>query len=219
MMKILVLFLAIVVASRATDPATTQKLVKDLMKDYMKEVNPGTTNLTLGISYVCADLSRFTLQLTSKVLESYEWHDSRLKWDPTKYDNIQQIRLPASSIWTPDFKLYNTMNEPEMRDDVNVVLMANGTILWIPMVIYKTYCEPGKDKGDSIVCLLQIGSWTYDANTLILESRELDISSMYLDSCPYVITDPKVYVRSKVYPCCPEPYASMFIRFRLHHRL
>jgi len=34
-------------------------------------VDPGSTNLTFGISYVCADLSRFTLELNSKVLESY----------------------------------------------------------------------------------------------------------------------------------------------------
>jgi hypothetical protein len=87
------------------------------------------------------------------------------------------------------------------------------------MVIYKTYCEPGRDKGDSIACLLQLGSWTYDANTLLLESRDLDIASMYLDACPYVITEPKVNVKSKVYPCCSEPYASMFITFKLHHRL
>jgi nicotinic acetylcholine receptor alpha-6 len=219
MLKIFVLLLAIVVATKAVDPVTTQKLVKDLLKDYMKEVDPGTTNLTFGVSYMCADLSRYTLQLTSKVLEKYEWVDSRLKWDPSKYDGIQNIRLPANSIWTPDFKLYNTLNEPETRDDVNVVVMANGTIIWIPMVVYKTYCEPGRDKGDSIACLLHLGSWTYDANTLILQSSGLDIVSMYQDACPYVVTDPKADVESMVYPCCPEPYASMYVRFRIHHRL
>jgi hypothetical protein len=219
MMKILILLLALVAASQAADSLTTQKLVKELLKDYMKEVDPGATNLSLGIGYLCADLSRFTLQLTSKVIESYLWVDSRLKWDPSKYDGIQQIRLPAKLIWTPDFKLYNTLNEPEERDEVNAVIMANGTVLWIPMVIYKTYCEPGRDKGDSISCLLQLGSWTYDADNLKLQSRDLDTSSMYLDACPYVITEPKVKVDTKVYPCCPEPYASMFVSFRLHHRL
>jgi len=220
MMKIFVLFLGLVVASQAADSLTTQKLVKDLMKDYLKEVDPGSTNLTFGISYVCADLSRFTLELNSKVLESYMWQDSRLKWDPTKYDGIQQIRYPAKLIWTPDFKLYNTQSDPEITDDVNTVIMANGTVLWIPMVTYKTYCEPGRDKGDSISCVLKLGSWTYDANNLKLDSRgDLDTTSMYLDTCPYVITEPKVDVETKVYPCCAEPYASMFIRFRLHHRL
>jgi len=219
MMKILVLLLAIAAVSRATDPFTNQKLVKDLLKDYVKEVDPGTTNLTVGVSYVCADLSRFTLQLTSKVLELYQWHDSRLTWDPTKYNGTEQIRLPASSIWTPDFKVYNTLNEPEVRDDVNVVIKANGSVLWVPMVVYKTYCEPGREKGDSIACLIQLGSWTYDANNLVLAAHDLDTTSMYLEACPYVITDPKVNVLNKVYPCCPEPYASMFIRFGLHHRL
>jgi len=220
MMKILVLLLAIVVASQANDPGTTQKLVKDLMKDYMMEIDPGTTNLTVGISYLCADLSRFTLKLTSRVLESYMWHDSRLTWDPTKYDGIKMIRYPAKLIWTPDFRLYNSQDEQEVRDDVNAVIMANGTVLWIPMATYKTYCEPGReDKGDSIACILKLGSWTYDANTLKLQSNDLDLKSMYLDTCPYVITEPKVDVESKVYPCCAEPYASMIVSFRIHHRM
>jgi hypothetical protein len=219
MMKILVLLLAAAVASQAADSLTTQKLVKDLLKDYMKEVDPGSTSLSFGISYMCADLSRYTMQLTSKVLESYMWVDSRLKWDPSKYDGIQQIRLPAKLIWTPDFKLYNTPNEPEVRDEVNAVLMANGTVLWIPLVVYKTYCVPGRDKGDSVDCLLHLGSWTFDADTLKLQSRDLDVSSMYLDTCPYVITEPKVEVETKVYPCCPEPYSSVFVRFGVHHRL
>jgi len=183
-------------------------------------VDPGETNLTFGIGYICADLSKYTLALTSKVIENYMWQDSRLTWDPTKYDGIQNIRLPAKLIWTPDFKVYNNPSGPEMRDDVNAVILSNGTVVWIPMVIYKTYCEPGKDlKGDSVSCLLHIGSWTYDANTLKLQSRDLDLSSMYLSTCPYVITDPSVKVDTTVYPCCPEPYSSMMIKFGIHHRL
>lgn len=219
-MKIFLLLLATFVAvSQAADSLTTQKLVKDLMKDYMKEVDPGSTKLALGIAYICADLSRYSLELTSKVVENYMWQDSRLKWEPSKYDNIENIRLPASMLWTPDFKIYNSHDDPEKRDDVNVVLYANGTVLWVPMVTYKSHCEPGRDKGDSIQCQLKMGSWTYDADTLKLESRDLDTSMMYLDTCPYVITDPKVTVDTKFYPCCAEPYATMYVNFRLHHRL
>jgi len=218
-MKIFVVLLAIVAVTQAAENVSAQNLVKDLMKDYLKEVDPGSTNMTLSIMYVCADLSRYTLQLTSKVLESYMWHDSRLTWDPSKYDGIQQIRYPANKIWTPDFKLYNAQDQPESRDEVNAVIMANGTVIWIPMVTYSTYCEPGREKGDSVACMLQLGSWTYDANTLRLDTRDLDTTSMYLDTCPYIITDPKVDVKTKVYPCCPDPYASLFVRFGVHHRL
>jgi len=219
MMKIFVLLLAIFATSQATGNVTGQKLAKELLKDYMTEVDPGITDLSFGISYLCADLNRFTLELRSKVIEIYLWHDSRLTWDPSKYDGIRHIRLPAKKIWVPDFKIYNTQNEAEVRDDVNAVIFSNGTVMWIPMVSYRTYCAPGRDKGDSIVCMLQIGSWTYDADTLKLEGHDLDTHSMYLDSCPYVITEPQVRVESKVYPCCPEPYAAMFVRFRIHHRL
>jgi len=228
-MKIFVLLCAIFAVSQAAQNAsssTTQNLVRALLKDYLKEVDPGVTNLTFSISYQCADLRKFrSLELTSKVLESYVWEDSRLQWDPTKYDGIKQIRLPAKSVWTPDFRLYNGQEGSEVRDDVNVLIMFNGTVLWIPTVTYKTYCEPGREKsedgkGDSIVCFLQIGSWTYDADTLLLRTKEAGLDTyMYLDTCPYVITDPKVTIDSKAYPYSPEKYSTAYFRFRIHHRL
>ncbi|CAI9738547.1 neuronal acetylcholine receptor subunit alpha-10 [Octopus vulgaris] len=38
---------------------------------------------------------------------SQRWKDVTLRWDPNAYDNIKQIRLPASYFWTPDIVLYN----------------------------------------------------------------------------------------------------------------
>jgi len=225
MMKIFVLLLAIVVACQCqtitNDSSIPQKLTRYLLKDYLKAADPGATDLTFSLSFQCANLKRYnSLELTSRVLESYRWEDSRLEWDPSKFDGLKQLRLPANQIWTPDMKLYNAQEEPEARDDVNVVIYANGTVIWIPTVTYKTFCEPGRDKGDSIVCLLQLGSWTYDADTLRLDTTERAIDMfMYQDTCPYVITDPKVNVESRVYPCCTEKYASIFFRFRIHHRL
>jgi len=218
--KFFVLVLVVAAVAQANDVTEQQKLVKDLFKDYVPEVDPGATNLTFRLSYVCADLNRLTLGLTSKLLESYEWVDTRLKWDPSAHGGIKQFRYPASKIWKPDMKLYNAQEESEIRDEVNALVYANGTVIWIPTVMYKTYCVPIHDRREeSVSCLIQLGSWTYDAETIVLKTTEPGLDTfMYLETCSYVIAEPAVHVESKSYPCCPEQYSSLFAKFIVHHR-
>jgi len=35
------------------------------------------------------------------------WKDILLMWDPDKFGGVNNIRVPAASIWTPDIVLYN----------------------------------------------------------------------------------------------------------------
>jgi len=35
------------------------------------------------------------------------WNDYKLQWDPVKYGNITEIRLPAKVPWKPDILMYN----------------------------------------------------------------------------------------------------------------
>lgn len=217
--KLFVLLSLLVTVSLVAAVTTKERLVGDLLRGYIREVDPGNTPLRMGLSYVCADLSTDTNQLTSKLLEKYGWEDSRLKWDPSHYDDLKEIRLPAKMIWTPDVKLYNAHAEPEIRDDVNAVIMSNGSVIWIPMVTYKTRCSANQDEENSASCKIKIGSWTYNANNLALEVQEPGFDTfMYLDTCPYVISDPTVKVESQVYPCCPDPYASMDVSFKVRPR-
>jgi hypothetical protein len=43
-------------------------------------------------------------------------------------------------------------------------------------------------------------------------------TDMYVDYCPYTVSDPKVKVDSKKYPCCPELYSSFEVEFTVHPR-
>lgn len=36
-----------------------------------------------------------------------EWHDYKLRWDPSDYENVTSIRIPSELIWRPDIVLYN----------------------------------------------------------------------------------------------------------------
>lgn len=219
-MFVKVVLLAVVLTQVLAGSNDRQRLLRDLMKDYMKEVEPNATPLKMGVSFMCASLESDTNRLTSKLLEKYAWQDNRLVWDPTQYGGVTLIRVPAKMIWTPDVKLYTTQDEAEVRDEVNVVLMSNGSIIWIPMVLYKTHCtRPTDPKDHSTSCYIQIGSWTYDAHTLDLQlDGEGFDTHMYQPTCPYIIQDPEVEVKAEVYPCCPEPYASMHIKFKVTPR-
>jgi len=219
--KFLILVSTLLVITCASEITIKEKLAGDLLRGYMKEIDPGNTPLKMGLSYVCADLNRQTHQMTSKLLEKYTWIDTRLRWQPSEYEGIELFRLPAKMIWTPDVKLYNAQWEGEVRDAVNVVISSNGTVLWIPLVAYKTPCSPSQAEGEENTeeCKIQIGSWTYDANMLDLQLQDTGFDTfMYLDTCPYVISDVTARVDKQTYPCCPEPYASLLVSFKLRPR-
>jgi hypothetical protein len=31
----------------------------------------------------------------------YKWHDERFRWNPDEYDNITELIVSPSSLWTP----------------------------------------------------------------------------------------------------------------------
>lgn len=35
------------------------------------------------------------------------WNDYKLKWNPSDYDGVEFMRVPAQKIWKPDIVLYN----------------------------------------------------------------------------------------------------------------
>jgi hypothetical protein len=34
-----------------------------------------------------------------------QWHDERLQWDPTKYNNIKHVMIPSGKIYIPNIKI------------------------------------------------------------------------------------------------------------------
>jgi len=194
-------------------------LVRDLLGDYEKDVDPGNITLHFGLGLVCANLDTTTNLLTIKLVEKYFWSDPRLRWVPSEHGGLSQLRVPARKIWTPDFKLYNPVDEAEVRDDVNVVVGADGSVTWIPLVTYKTFSSPRTDGNRATTANLKVGSWAYDSDQINLQLSETGFDTdMYLDYCPYTVSDPKVKVDSKKYPCCPELYSSFEVEFTVHPR-
>jgi hypothetical protein len=211
--SLVVLTLAV---SQTVSCTTKDKLVRDLTSDYLAVVDPGHSKLELGLSFQCVLYDKQTGLLTSRLMEGYKWTDERLKWNPSEYDGINNLRLPTKLLWVPDVKLYNAYTESETRDEANAVVSSDGSVLWIPPAIYVTRCTPSGES--SANCHIQIGSWTYNTETLPLKSFELD-TSMYLDNCPFTISDQTQKIEAKEYPCCPnEKYASLHVSFTVKPR-
>ena len=100
------------------------------------------------------------MTIDSSFISTQTWYDYSLQWKPEEYGDIQTIRIPSARVWTPDILLYNRYEgfpstNPYARlfrvsasaDDnfeasikPNVVVQANGSMLFVPPAIFKSIC-------------------------------------------------------------------------------
>jgi len=214
--KIIVLAVAlqVVVGDSAVD-----KLIR-AKKEYISGADPGNFTLKIGVSLVCGTINRRTNTLTSRVFERYTWRDERLAWNPKDFSGLTKVSIPSEKVWTPDVKLFNAYKHSEERDDdVNVNLLANGTVIWIPPATYTTLCEEHDDDDDHYYkCKLQLAPWTYDSKDMPMELFEEGFDTKhYLKNCPYVVKHSSVRIRSKLYDCCPTPFLQLQVNLDMEH--
>jgi nicotinic acetylcholine receptor, invertebrate len=43
--------------------------------------------------------------ITTNCWLTQDWIDSNLRWDPTKFNNIKFVHIPADKLWKPDILL------------------------------------------------------------------------------------------------------------------
>ncbi|XP_048829214.1 neuronal acetylcholine receptor subunit beta-4-like [Brienomyrus brachyistius] len=114
--------------------------------------------------------------MTTNVWLTQDWVDYRLSWDPSKYDGIDKLRIPSRHVWLPDIVLYNNADGTyEVTVFTNVIVSFNGSVSWLPPVIYKSACkiEVKHFPFDQQNCTLKFRSWTYDHTEidLVLKSK------------------------------------------------
>ncbi|XP_060116242.1 neuronal acetylcholine receptor subunit beta-4 [Heteronotia binoei] len=103
--------------------------------------------------------------MTTNVWLNQEWTDYRLAWEPSDYEGINKLRIPAKKVWLPDIVLYNNADGTyEVSVYTNVIVKNNGSIFWLPPAIYKSACkiEVKHFPFDQQNCTLKFRSWTYD---------------------------------------------------------
>lgn len=103
--------------------------------------------------------------MTTNVWLKQEWTDYRLAWNSSCYEGVKILRIPSKRVWLPDIVLYNNADGTyEVSLYTNVVVQANGSVMWLPPAIYKSACkiQVRHFPFDQQNCSLKFRSWTYD---------------------------------------------------------
>ncbi|CAH1795658.1 unnamed protein product [Owenia fusiformis] len=207
-----------------------KKLIKILLEQYDEVGKVGrpvlNTSHTVNVKYGLAliqilDLDEKNQVLTTNTWNRFQWIDALLTWEPDEYGGIEIVRIPTAHIWTPDIVLYNYADYrlKEQREAMAVVTY-DGTVMWIPMAIYKSTCQIDIKNFpfDEQTCHLKFGSWTYDGFKLDLnfynEKNVTDITD-YVDSNEWKLLEHPAVKNTKYYPCCKEPYPDLTFTLKI----
>ena len=111
----------------------------------------------------------------------------------------------------------------------------NGTIVWEPPAIYKSYCPINVEffPFDMQECFMKFGSWTYDGHEVdlrhVTESNGISDGHQtvipngvnlceYYPNVEWDIINVTARRKEKFYPCCPEPYPDITFIITLRRR-
>ena len=65
------------------------------------------TNIYLSLHFVSLKYWQYNLAAIFSLIYQKEWNDDYLTWNPSTYDNVEQIVLPIETIWVPDIGIQN----------------------------------------------------------------------------------------------------------------
>ncbi|KAK4467829.1 hypothetical protein MN116_008752 [Schistosoma mekongi] len=101
-----------------------------------------------------------------------KWSDYHFQWNASDYENIRQINLPPERMWKPDILLYNSASEKfDQVFPTKVIVRNTGNIQWVPPGLFHSICdiEVNWFPFDSQNCIMKLGTWTYQGNTVDLK--------------------------------------------------
>jgi hypothetical protein len=100
------------------------------------------------------------------------------------------------------------------------VVSSDGSVLWIPMAIFKSTCsiDITHFPFDVQTCNMKFGSWTYDGFKLDVDFYD-DLESVditdYIESNEWALLEYPAIKNVKIYPCCSEPYPDLTFTLKL----
>ncbi|CAD6190041.1 unnamed protein product [Caenorhabditis auriculariae] len=198
--------------------------MNDLLAGYVKEERPVLDSnkpvvVTLGIALQqIINLNEKEEQLEVNAWLKFAWHDENLRWEPTIYENVTDLRHPADTLWQPDILLYNSVDsEFDSTYRVNLVNYHNGLINWVPPGIFKVSCKLDIYwfPFDEQTCFFKFGSWSFSRDKIELQVGDFDFSE-FIPNGEWIILGHKANITVKQYECCPEKYED--VTFTLHLR-
>ncbi|KAF8793926.1 acetylcholine receptor subunit alpha-L1-like [Argiope bruennichi] len=233
-MMFLFALLGCLVASSVTNISakrvySEKDLRRHIFADYDKFVRPAAhPDSTITVSTGITPLSIRELDTKTQVLvmDTYmlmKWNDDFLKWDPSEFNNITELRLPNSLVWKPDLSVYTASRDDALfpTSPTNVIVDHNGSVLWVPYFTIKSRCPLKKQGKNYFECVIKIGSWTYSGKLLNpqLDTSEVDLSNFEDSNPSWKLVTIKSDRQSQFYPCCPgEDYPAIHFNVTLKRR-
>ncbi|KAK3744218.1 hypothetical protein QZH41_013572, partial [Actinostola sp. cb2023] len=118
------------------------------------------------------------------------WNDTRLKWKPSEYGNISEIRVLAQDLWTPNIFLYFATGQvQEFGKDIpgslklGARLNNNGLVFFSQPTTIHASCEVDITNYpfDDQFCKLAFGTWSQDLSQVEMRLLETGVDqSMYV---------------------------------------
>lgn len=101
--------------------------------------------------------------------------DENLKWKPSDYGGLDDIRVHVDEVFRPDITIINaidTENVVRSTTHSDLILWNSGEIFWMPAISMKTICDVDLTNWpfDQQTCIYRFASWTYDGDSLDLRN-------------------------------------------------
>uniref|UniRef100_A0A8D2CNL8 Cholinergic receptor nicotinic alpha 3 subunit n=1 Tax=Sciurus vulgaris TaxID=55149 RepID=A0A8D2CNL8_SCIVU len=223
---LLLLLLLLLLLPVARTSEAEHRLFERLFEDYNEIIRP-VANVSDPV-IIQFEVSMSQLVKVDEVNQIMEtnlwlkqiWNDYKLKWNPSDYDGVEFMRVPAQKIWKPDIVLYNNaVGDFQVDDKTKALLKHTGEVTWIPPAIFKSSCKIDVTyfPFDYQNCTMKFGSWSYDKAKidLVLIGSSMNLKD-YWESGEWAIIKAPGYKHDIKYNCCEEIYPditySLYIR-------
>lgn len=168
--SILCSILVVAPIQQSAASSAMRRLYEDLFSDYNRlilPVGPNQTKVIVTVGLKLAQILDLNLKqqiLSTNAVVEQSWHDHSLRWDPSQYEGIELIHVPAENIWIPDIVLFNNADgNYELTLVAKAHAYYNGTVIWKPPTMFRSTCEIDVEffPFDIQTCYLRFGSWTH----------------------------------------------------------
>lgn len=160
------------------------------------------------------NLDEETQQLTVNVWEYLLWKDEVLKWSPSDFGGVEEIRVDTKHIFVPDTMTFNSVERQKTVDTLAIVYNSGDVMTVTPVILSAPCTIEDESLVPQFECSLKYGSWTYDGHKINLTSfpDPVDVSS-FVANPKFELINANASRHSVTYECCPEPYID--IEYRL----
>lgn len=207
-----------------------------ILHGYDNNINPDNKVVVqMGWTLLDVHLCSHKQVLTVSSYTVMQWKDERLAWEGSSVqgdDGVDAINIPYDHIWIPDIVAFTLTDMKENFvpwGTVNVLVQKDGSIIFIPPVTMKTWCNVNYENwpfGEQS-CDIKLGSWTHGSSQLDIANtisvgflpKPLPCSSDCFDvehfqNNQVEIISTSVAKNNKKYPGLPETYPRLEINIK-----